>query len=264
MSDWMENTAPNIDCRTDIRIADPAQARTKLAQNAYVILEGTEFQISEALEESRSDFWQTWNRLEKDNYLKGDYQFRYRRYGRFSFSLEGGLRVLPHAPFFQSRENNSYAGGIAREFAPLEIKTIRNRFLEELIALDFTLLPLEMSDRLRNWELDLHQYRIIGSNDWQGEPTPEGIHHDGFDYFAVHMVEKKNASGGLSTIYDINREPIESLTLERSMDTMIVEDRRVMHAVTPIKAINASLPAVRDVMVINFIKQPRKLPMDSV
>jgi hypothetical protein len=43
-----------------------------------------------------------------------------------------------------------------------------------------------------------------------------------------------------------------SFTLTQPFDAALVEDRRVMHGVTPVTPIDPTLPAYRDVLVVTF------------
>src|SRR5262249_33100923 len=71
------------------------------------------------------EFEPHWQRLARDGApvaldrpLKNGATFGRRRYGRSSWSPAGGtLQVLPHEPYYQSRDENAYAGGIMRQFA---------------------------------------------------------------------------------------------------------------------------------------------------
>ena len=233
------------------------QVRREIDSHAFSFIASECFTISDDFLKDQTDLWETWSNLEADRYIKGEYQFRFRRYGRFLLMPDRQLLSLPNAPFYQSEENNSYAGGIARQFAPLHTSTINNRFLAELIRLDFNLLPISDMQRTRPWEIDVHQYRVVGEQDKAGYPTPEGIHNDGFDFFAVHLVKKVNVSGGISHIYNAEQQLLETLTLNKTMDSLIIEDTKLMHSVTPIYPLDNRYQACRDILILNFISKPR-------
>ncbi len=201
----------------------------------------------------RQNLWSDWYNLELDNYLKGNSRFRQRRFGLFYF-LPSTDELLPlkAVPYIQSSKINSYAGGIVRNFAPLLDATLTNQFLHSLIKFNFQQFPVDNNMTLLPWEIDVHQFRIIATQDKQGLPTPEGIHHDGDDFNCIHLIDRKNAKGGENTVYDNDLNPLKTCTLNQPMDSIIVWDPHVMHGVTPIKPENPNESAIRDVLVIGY------------
>ena len=143
------------------------------------------------------------------------------------------------------------AGGIKREFSPLLDETSSNKFLLRLIRFNFHNFPINIEEN-DVWQIDVHQFRIIGSKGEHGEPTPEGIHHDDDDFNAIHLIQKTNCSGGINGVYDNQRKLITNTTLTEIMDTVYVWDPYVMHGVSPISPENSKFPAIRDVMVIGY------------
>ena len=239
------------------QITTKQDIRPAIEKNGYSWIPASEFVLSSDLELDRQQFWADWDNLEPDKYLKDGARFRSRRYGRFYFLPDQEiLAPLPHEPYFQTPEDNDYVGGIHREFASLLSATQSNRFLHELIRFNFRHLPVSAEKRSSSWEVGIHQVRITATAQEQGEPTPEGVHHDGNDFFAVYLIGRENASGGISTIYDNDVNPLESQTLARPMDAILVQDPRVMHGVTPIEPRDPDRPATRDVLVVDYFDKP--------
>lgn len=231
--------------------------RNELREKKYALISAEEFSIAPELTADRQRLWEDWNNLELDNYLKDGGRFRQRRFGLFYFlPSTGELLPLKSVSYIQSHEINTYAGGIAREFAPLLDATLTNQFLHNLIKFNFQQFPVDSSMTLLPWEIDVHQFRIVASEDEQGQPTPEGIHHDGDDFNCIHLIGRQNAKGGVNTVYDNDRNPLKSSTLLQPMDSIIVWDPHVMHGVTSIKPENPSESAIRDVLVIGYNYRP--------
>ena len=231
--------------------------RSELQEKKYATISADEFSIVQPLTAAMQNLWMDWNDLEQDNYLKDNACFRLRRFAYIYF-LPGTGEILPfpETPYFQSSELNSYAGGIQRKFAPLLDSTLTNKFLHELIRFNFRQFPVSMKKAQQPWKLDVHQVRIVATPDEAGSPTPEGIHHDENDFVCMHLANRKNAVGGVSTVYDNNRNPLESGTLHQPMDSMIVWDPQVMHGVSPIHPQNPSEQAVRDTLLIGYSYDP--------
>jgi hypothetical protein len=198
-----------------------------------------------------------WDRLEPDLYLQGGAKFRLRRYGRYYWSPAGDfLAALPHEPYFQPEEENPYAGGVAREFAPLSPNTTHNPFLHALVRSTFACLPVADARQGQTWEVRIHQIRVVASSGQPGLPAPEGIHQDGTDFLTLHLVRRHNVVGGESTIYDLGREPIGCYTMRDALDSLILEDPRVMHGVTPVHSADGRTPGTRDLLGVDFIFSP--------
>jgi hypothetical protein len=102
----------------------------------------------------------------------------------------------------------------------------------------------------------IHQIRIVATPDQPGQPAPEGIHQDGTDFLTLHLVRRQNAMGGTSTIYDLDRKPMQSYTMTELLDSFILADARVMHGVTPVHSADGRTVGIRDLLGIDFIDDP--------
>jgi hypothetical protein len=195
-----------------------------------------------------------WDHLELDRYLEHGATFRRRRYGRYFWSPGNDeLIPLPPEPYFQPEEENAYAGGMVREFAPLLPETLDNPFLHALVRATFACLPVAEDKQGKSWEVRIHQIRIVASPEEPGLPAPEGIHQDGTDFLTLHLVRRHNIAGGESTIYDLNRKPIQRFILREALDSMILEDPRIMHGVTPVHPADGRTIGTRDLLGVDFI-----------
>ncbi len=223
----------------------------------YATISADEYSIIPQLTESKKHFWDDWNDLEPDNYLKDDASFRFRRFAYFYFLPCSG-EVLPfkETPYFQSSELNSYAGDIQRKFVHLKDSILTNQFLHDLIRINFQQFPVSEEMSKKAWKLDVHQIRIVATSDQNGEPTPEGIHHDENDFVCMHLIKRHNIVDGVNTIYDNNRNLLESFTLNEPMDSLIVWDPHVMHGVSTVRPQNPDEQAVRDMLLIGYSYEP--------
>jgi hypothetical protein len=199
-----------------------------------------------------------WDHLEADRYLQDGAKFRLRRYGRYYWSpAMDALSPLPHERYFQPEEENPYAGGIARDFAPLLPDTARNPFLHALVRATFACLPVAGDRQGKTWEVRIHQIRIVASPGAPARPAPEGIHQDGTDFLTLHLVRRQNVAGGESTIYALDRQPIGHYCMREALDSLILEDPRVLHGVTPVHSADGRTLATRDMLGVDFIFNPR-------
>ncbi|APR80818.1 Hypothetical protein A7982_06165 [Minicystis rosea] len=200
-------------------------------------------------EEAWTELAAMWDDLPADAYMKAPHPGRFRRYGRFSYSRSDDRLVsLAQAPFSQGLDINAYAGGIPRDFAPLTEATIGNPLFEATLRAGIAAF-IDVEDA-RPWEIGVHQIRVVALADQPGAPTPEGLHRDGYDFVAVHLIGRKNIAGGetLLLVDGVERCSLMSEPLE----TMFIDDVRCMHGASPIQPLDASRLAARDTLIVTF------------
>jgi hypothetical protein len=96
----------------------------------------------------------------------------------------------------------------------------------------------------------VHQFRIESRAGEAGRPTPEGMHRDGVDFVLAMLVGRRNVARGVSTISDPDGTPLVRVRLAEPFDTMLLDDARVRHGVSPIQSLDPARPAFRDVLVV--------------
>jgi hypothetical protein len=235
--------------------------RRDVADRGFAWIPAAAWSIGPELEPHWRRLVDDWDRLEADRHLEAGATFRRRRYGRYYWSPgTDALIALTHEPYFQPQEENAYAGGVARDFAPLLPDTVRNPFLAALMRCTFACLPVPPDRQRQAWEVRVHQVRIVATREERGEPAPEGIHQDGTDFLTLHLVRRQNIAGAESTIYDLDRKPIASYTMRKPLDSFILEDPRIMHGVTPAYPADGNTTGVRDLLGIDFIFSPALQP----
>jgi hypothetical protein len=239
-------------------IANIHRVRRDLTDNGFAWIPQGDWSVAPLLVPEWRRLCEDWERLDLDRYLEKGATFRRRRYGRFHWSPRNHQLVpLANEPYFQPAEENVYAGGIVREFAPLSADTVGSSFVQALVCSTFACLPLNGERRGGSWEVRIHQIRIVASPEEPGLPAPEGIHQDGTDYLTLHLVRRHNIVGGESTIYDLERKPIQRYTLRKALDSLILEDPRVMHDVTPVFPADGCTLGSRDVLGVDYLYRPQ-------
>jgi len=203
--------------------------------------------------------WRTfaalWDDLEPDRYMADGGRYRRRRFA--VAELAGSqLTPEPHQPHFQSRDANPLNGGIDRWFAPIPPARLVAAPLATIINLCREVFALTEPAPSR-WRVEVHQFRIEAREAQPGLPTPEGVHRDGVDWAFVMLVGRENTAGGATTIFDAAHRPLGSFILAEPMQVVFIDDHRILHGVTPIRALDAGQAAFRDVLVITFTRRPR-------
>jgi hypothetical protein len=196
-------------------------------------------------------FAASWNALGDDSYLAARGRHRRRRHAVFTAGADGAIRREPHQPHHQSVTYNALQGGIERWFEPVEAGIADGASLRRVLAFcrdGFGALAPEV----RQWRIEVHQFRIEARADEAGEPTPEGVHRDGVDYVLVLLVDRENIERGITTIHAPDGHELGQFTLAHAFDAALVDDHRVFHGVTPVVPKDPALPAHRDVLVVTF------------
>jgi hypothetical protein len=229
------------------------EVESAMRTSGYAFVSGSRFGTDLVASTAWTDLTLAFHRLPVDRYLKNDATFRERRYGRFSLSHDGDLVDEPLAPYFQASEFNKYAGGIDRVYEDLEPEIRRNQALKYLISTDAELFGI-CYPTVKSWRVDVHLFRVLAKDGEEGLPSPEGLHRDGNDAFAVHLV-KRRCRGGTSRVYSTERELLEEKDLEAGLDTLYVNDNMVLHEVSPVLPQDGEV-GFRDVMIIDFYRVP--------
>ncbi|MDO6708977.1 2OG-Fe dioxygenase family protein [Photobacterium sp. 1_MG-2023] len=98
--------------------------------------------------------------------------------------------------------------------------------------------------------IEVDQYRILTNKHQLGKPTPEGVHSDGTNYFTLMLVQREGVKGGISSLYDCDMNLKKEVTLQYPGDTIMLDDKNMLHGVTEIEPIEES--GVRDILHISF------------
>ena len=177
-----------------------------------------------------------------DPYIQG--KFRRRRFSRFRGPPEN-LTRLAHKHFEQSTAINKLAGGIKRDFPELDDQLVRLPEFQMLASrfVDFSKIEPETT------EIGVHQIRIVASPGEAGEPAPEGIHRDGFDFVGIFCISRQNLRGAETHLHeDPDQPPIFAKELHPG-EFVLVNDRRLYHYTTGMKAVG-TVEGSRDVFVM--------------
>ncbi len=195
------------------------------------------------------DFVKSWDDMPLDPYMADGGRYRRRRHATLS-AVDANIVLEAHQPHYQSLDYNSLNGGVSREFLPIDSGVMQGATMQNILRF----CRHTFSHLVPNtpWHIECHQFRIEANSSEYGKPTPEGVHRDGVDFVLVMMVRRQNISSGTTTMHDLELKKLDSFTLTQPLDCAIVNDHRCMHGVTPIKPIDPSLPAYRDVLVVTF------------
>lgn len=181
-----------------------------------------------------------------------DGAYRLRRYSKFDFDEQAGIRVHEGASFVQNDNINTFQGNVVRTYDNLS-QTVQSdpAFLNMCQTLAKTAnLPNPCT-------LEAHQIRIIARPEMPiAQSAPEGIHQDGFDYVAIFTVARHNEQGADLLVWQSKDSPSPiATTTPKAGEYCIVNDKTLWHSATPISQIDKSDKAYWDLFVLTACHQ---------
>jgi hypothetical protein len=234
------------------RDLDPATTG-QITGHGYAFLDGRDLRTHLHRAGGLEALAHSWSDLPLDDYAVASQAQRYRRFGRVLLPAGGApLRPCPPRPFVQAARYNALHGGQPRLFAPLRPDVAASPALTAIIAHDFALLPIDDQDRHRDWEIGVHQVSIRPQPARPGNATPEGIHRDGHRFIAMHLIERQAVQGGTSLIYGADRRLCAVHTLTEPLSGLLVDDRTMFHAVSPIERRDDRRPGHRHMLLLDY------------
>jgi hypothetical protein len=197
----------------------------------------------------RARFCTHWEDLAPDPYAAELGLRRLRRYGRYTFS-DGVATRVPNGAFVQPQDSNPLYIDRDRHFEPLTDAFMTDPLLSGLLQLLGRFAAA--LDDVAQWVAKVHPFRVLACAHSEGQPTPEGLHRDGVTLVTSLLVQRRNAAGGESAVFDFAGQPLLTATLAEPGTLLLGDDRRSVHGVSPIRPADVAEPALRDVLVITF------------
>jgi hypothetical protein len=222
-----------------------------LSTKGYAFVQGKDLRSAFPSSATLAALAAEWDDLGVDIHLPGDIKYRSRRYGRFTLTRGARLEALPHEPFVQSAADIPAYGGRPREFRPLTSSARSNPLLIDLIHF-VGAEAIEIWPDVQCWEIGVHMIRIVVSPDNAVSPTPEGRHRDGHSLVGMHLIGREMCDGGRTLLYQSGGDLVSTATLQQPLDSLIVNDKRVEHAVTDLSATDPAAEGRRDLLIIAF------------
>ncbi len=198
-------------------------------------------------EESSEDVKNSFNYLPDDSYLKHKYTFRKRAFTKCE--LNGGfeLSILKNSIFEQDIRINKYAGGITRDYEPVDLKIV------DYVTNFFIVNKDYFSDLKELTQIGIHQIRITAINDNEGFPVPEGYHQDGVDYVIIIPINSFLICGGINSIRYGSQDGPEIMNKKiKQNNALILNDKRVFHYASPIYAQYKNIEGYRDSIIVTI------------
>ncbi len=185
---------------------------------------------------------ETFGDLKFDDYM-GDN--RYRRFAQFRMSHKEGqwdFERLPLRPYVTFSKFNPVAGGIRRYYEPIVAD-----FTPQMRA-GATAIPLDTG---MDWQVNVHQFRIVVRSELSGTIVPEGPHSDGRDFVLIAVLGRHQITGAEMTLMpNGGGEPFYRGTLQANQGAVLA-DREMFHDVSGIEPIGAE--GYRDTLIVTWV-----------
>ncbi len=234
-----------------MRIESPIPTRLgdALLSGGYAFVSGNELAAALGGAGGAPALAAEWDDLILDEHLPGRVKYRLRRYGLFAMARDGALEPLPHRTFVQSADDIPTYGGRPREFAPLTPAARADPLLADLIRF-VGREAVALWPGVPAWEVGVHMVRLVVAPGTAISPTPEGRHRDGHWLIGMHLIGREGCEGGQTLVYSTGGDLVSTATLRRPLDSLIVNDERVEHAVTDVTATDAAVAGRRDLLIV--------------
>ena len=225
----------------------------RLADEGYLHLPAPALQqVIGWREDDWSDFASSWDRLGEDRYMADGGRYRRRRHAAFEARGRDLVRK-PRQPHFQSRDYNPLNGDVQRWFDAVETDIADGAILRSIFRFLTPLFAkLDGLEAGTAWHSEVHQFRIETSPTQIGRPTPEGLHRDGVDWVLVMLIARHNVDEGTTEIGGQDGQSLGRFILCNPGDAVLLDDRRIRHGVTPIRAVREGSSAYRDALVVTW------------
>jgi len=249
-----------------------------MRRQKYVWLDGSETRailkhVFRAREDDLDAFEHASDNMNHDPYLA----FKKRNMYRLAMDLEQGTaRRLTRVPYVLSEDDGlvNETSNMHRFFGETQDWVMHNTAFQGLTALKAFLIygtmdlisPRPGNDPTRNYNCTGNFHRIITTPNIIGTSTPEGVHQDGAEYTMTTFLKSHNVDfdGGSAVVSLLNlnsqlgvdwdqfdpKTVIAETQHRNFLDTLIFADSEMNHVATPMRLLDESKPAHRDIVVV--------------
>jgi hypothetical protein len=178
---------------------------------------------------------------------------RSRRFSQYRLCFDRGsghwvTDRLPHRPFLQPKTVNTLVGGVPRELEPLRI--------DPTPQLDVAARHIGL-DQEWDWQVNVHQCRVVVTPQMAGVSVPEGPHRDGHDYGMLAVFGRTNITGGENQLMPMGGgEPFFRVTLQPNQ-ALVFDDTAMWHTATDLQPLNGGA-GHRDLWIVVFNRWDRR------
>ena len=184
----------------------------------------------------------SYGNLAFDEYMGDNRYRRFAQYRMYQADGEWEFERLPLRPYVTFSKYNPVAGGIRRHYQPIEVD-----FTPHMRA-GANAVPLNTG---QDWQVNVHQFRIVVNRNVQGVIVPEGPHSDGRDFVLIGVFSRHGIVGGeMKLMPQGGGDPFFVTTLQEGQGAVLA-DREMFHDVTQIEPIGEE--GYRDTLIATWV-----------
>lgn len=169
---------------------------------------------------------------------------RYKDLARFVVDGEDIIKA-PHGKLFHPVNATSYGDEASRSYDEIPVCDI-----------DAIIRPVEIFTRFSaisvKQEVLVQRQRVACSETAElAKTVREGPHQDGIQKLGVLCVNRVNVEGGISFLFNIDKELVFAGILQPG-DLLLINDVELFHDTTPIRRVKKDRPGFRDVLLLTW------------
>lgn len=191
-----------------------------------------------------------WDDLVLDENYKS-YTTRHRRILRYWYEHPGRFCLNDNNIYMPKVTHQvEYTRG-ANQLAYATPSFIDDILTQDILRFDLAVLGPFLS-KGQSYSIDIDLFRVSALNG-EVSPTTSGRHQDGEDWLCMHFVGASNIKPVFSEISpaDENQAPLFQSPMTQFLETLVVNDRILFHAASPVRQEDSALPAHRNLLLVS-------------
>jgi hypothetical protein len=162
-------------------------------------------------------------------------------------------------PYIQTKNYNPELGGVARRYPPSAVISEKNLVLQEILSTFATsLCRVAYGAYLGTFRVNVHHVRYLATQASPSRNSPSGLHKDGERFISVHLLTRKDMSGGANKIAGNDHEMLAEFTLERPGQCFLIDDEKVWHSIEEMYVGPGATVGTRNILLIDYL--PTSMP----
>lgn len=225
----------------------------ELQENNFSYIKNLSLLLGEDDADLVKQFKQFWSRLERDIFFD-PLGHRDRAIARFSVAENNEITMIMDSSVTTHNSYNTISNEINRLYQYAEQDFISHSLTKKIVLFNAQLAREILN--IEKVEMVCSLFRVWAEDEDGLSKLIIQPHRDGVSLISMHFIASVNIEGAVSSLYDKEQNLITNsiIKLSEFTETMLVDDRELLHDVTPIKKIDPQQLSYRD-MLIFFIDE---------
>lgn len=220
---------------------DALRAGNVRTQNGFPFMGNSYAKINIGTLLNLLDIQDGFRRVPLDSYVEDGSRFK--DIARFMIRGRSVIKT-PHGELFHPINAGTYGHHASRAYP--EVSFVDIEALKPVVEIFNRVANID-----KNQEILLQRQRVVNVNGTSSRTVREGPHQDGIKKLAILCVNRINVAGGISFIYDEQRDIVFAGQLEAG-DILFIDDVKLWHDTTPIRQPDVGMPGYRDIIILTW------------